>query len=72
MNHVREMFCTTINDEVKACGFHHNRNIYYKSVDGALLGFGIDTKLTHYSVLFGLLSAVRRHTAAACGKLCLL
>lgn len=53
MNHVREMFCTTINDEVKACGFHHNRNIYYKAVDGALLGFGIDTKLTHYSVLFG-------------------
>ena len=53
MNHVRDMFCTTINDEVDAYGFRHYRNIYYKAVDGALLGFSIDTKLTHYSVLFG-------------------
>ena len=53
MNHVRDMFCTTINDEVNAYGFRHYRNIYYKAVDGALLGFGINTKLTHYRVLFG-------------------
>ena len=53
MNYVRDMFCSIINDEVDAYGFHHNRNIYYKAVDGALLGFGIKTSLTHYSVLFG-------------------
>ena len=30
MNHVRDIFCSIINDEVETCGFRHNRNVYYK------------------------------------------
>ena len=62
MNHVRDMFCTIINDEVEACSFYHYRNIYYKAVD----------KTHALQRSFRLLSAVRCHTAAACEKLCLL
>ena len=36
MNHVRDMFCTIINDEVEAYSFRHYRNIYYKTAGEAL------------------------------------
>lgn len=52
MNHVRDMFCNIINDEVEAYGFHHYRNMYYKTVGEALIGFNIYANRT-YTLRFG-------------------
>ena len=36
MNHVRDIFCSIINDEAEAYGFRHYRNMYHKTVGEAL------------------------------------
>lgn len=63
MNHVRDMFCNIINDEVEAYGFRHYQNMYYKIVGEALIGFKVYSNNLHYTIRFGcypLCSGIKR------------